>query len=155
DEPPESWVEANLSGGAALGYDPWLHTVDGAERLAKACAAAGAQLVPTEPNPIDAAWSERPAPPLGPVTLPDPRYAGEHAPAKLARVRAEIAKAKADALVISNPQAVAWTFNIRGADVPHAPLPLAFAMVPQDGRPALYIDGRKLANSVRAALEEF
>src|SRR5262249_30909118 len=35
------------------------------------------------------------------------------------------------------------------------PLPLAFAMVPQDGRPALYIDGRKLANSVRAALEEF
>src|SRR5690606_25136823 len=29
---PEQWLEANLIAGAKLGYDPWLHTVDGAER---------------------------------------------------------------------------------------------------------------------------
>src|SRR5215813_6772770 len=154
DTPPEMWIEANLGADARLGYDPWLHTVEGAERLAKACAIAGGLLVPTEPNPIDAIWADRPAPPLGPVTLHDVRYAGEEAATKLARVRAETAKLKADALVISNPQAVAWTFNIRGADVAHTPLPLAFAIVPQGGRPALYIDGRKLANTVRDALEQ-
>jgi Xaa-Pro aminopeptidase len=154
DAPPESWLEANLTAGAKLGYDPWLHTVDGASKLAKACAAVDASLVPTEPNPIDALWSDRPAPPLGPVTLHDLRYAGEDAAAKLDRVRAEIAKLKADALVVSNPQDVAWAFNIRGADVAHTPLPLACAIVPQDGRPALYIDGRKLTNTVRHALEQ-
>jgi Xaa-Pro aminopeptidase len=154
ETPPETWIEQNLPAGTKLGYDPWLHTVEGAERLAKACAAADAALAPTEPNPIDAAWSDRPAPPLGPVTLHDLRYAGEDAAAKLKRVRAEIAKLKADALIVSNPQAVAWTFNIRGADVAHTPLPLASAIVPQEGRPALYIDGRKLANAVRHALEE-
>jgi Xaa-Pro aminopeptidase len=55
--------------------------------------------------------------------------------------------------VISDPHAVAWTFNIRGADVAHTPLPLAFAIVPQAGRAALYIDGRKLSNDVRYRLE--
>jgi Xaa-Pro aminopeptidase len=154
DTPPETWIEQNLPAGAKLGYDPWLHTVEGAEKLAKACAASDAALVPTEPNPIDAVWSDRPPPPLGPVTLHDLHYAGEDAAAKLARIRGEIAKRKADALVVSNPQGVAWTFNIRGADVAHTPLPLGFAIVPQEGRPALYIDGRKLANTVRHALEE-
>jgi Xaa-Pro aminopeptidase len=38
---PEAWIEANLPAGAKLGYDPWLTTVDGAERLAKACGNAG------------------------------------------------------------------------------------------------------------------
>jgi Xaa-Pro aminopeptidase len=154
DHPPDAWIEANLAAGRKLGYDPWLHTVDAAEKLAKACAAAGASLTPAEPNPIDAIWSDRPAPPLGPVVLHDLRFAGEDAAAKLARVTAEIAKARADALVVSDPHAVAWAFNIRGADVAHTPLPLSFALVPKDARPALYIDGRKLANAVRHRLEE-
>jgi Xaa-Pro aminopeptidase len=58
-------------------------------------------------------------------------------------------------LVVSNPQNVAWAFNIRGADVPHTPLALAFALVPRDGRPALYIDAGKLDNKARHALEDF
>ena len=30
---PVNWLEANLSKGAKLGYDPWLHTQGGIERL--------------------------------------------------------------------------------------------------------------------------
>jgi Xaa-Pro aminopeptidase len=154
DTPAESWLESHLTAGQKLGYDPWLHTVEGAERLAKACGTADAELVATEPNPVDAVWTDRPAPPLGSVTLHDLRHAGESAAAKLDRIRAEIAKLKCAAVVVSNPQNVAWTFNIRGADVAHTPLPLATAIVPQEGRPALYVDGRKLANAVRHAIEE-
>src|SRR5262249_46165720 len=131
----------------------WLHTVEGAERLGKACAAAGATLVAVEPDLIDQIWTGRPAPPLGAVTLHDERFAGEGAEAKLARIRAELAKLRADALIVSDPHAPAWAFNIRGADVGHTPLPLAFAVVPRQGRPALYVDGRKLANAVRHGLE--
>src|SRR6185312_6450062 len=154
DNPPNKWVEANLGAGARLGYDPWLHTTDGAEKLAKACTAAGAALVPVESNPIDALWTKRPAPPSGAVVLHDLRYAGESSADKLKRIRAELAKLRADAFVMSDPQDVAWTFNIRGSDVPHTPLPLSFALVPKEGRPALYIDGRKLDNKVRHALED-
>jgi Xaa-Pro aminopeptidase len=154
ETPPDKWIEQNLSGSDRLGYDPWLHTVEGAERLAKACAAAGATLVPVEPDLIDEIWSDRPAPPLGAVTLHDPRFAGEAAEAKLERIRAEIAKLRADAMIVSDPHAVAWAFNIRGADVAHTPLPLAFSIIPREGRPSLFVDGRKLSNDVRSRLEE-
>ena len=153
DTPPDRWIEENLAIGDRLGYDPWLHTVEGAERLSKACAAAGAALVAVEPDLIAAIWADRPAAPLGAVTLHDVRFAGEAAEDKLARIRAEVAKLRADALVVSDPHAVAWAFNIRGADVAHTPLPLAFAIVPQAGRPSLYVDGRKLSNDVRNRLE--
>ena len=153
ETPPDRWIETNLTNADRLGYDPWLHTVESAERLAKACAAAGATLVAVEPDLIDAIWSDRPSPPLGAIMLHDLRFAGEAAEDKLARIRAELVKLRADALVVSDPHAVAWAFNIRGADVAHTPLPLAFAVIPQAGRPALCVDGRKLSNDVRDRLE--
>jgi len=151
--PPHRWIEENLAAGDRLGYDPWLHTVEAAERLEKSCAAAGAKLIAIDPDLIDRIWAERPAPPIGAVTLHDVRFAGEDAGEKLARIRTELTKLRADALIVSDPHAVAWTFNIRGADVAHTPLPLAFAIVPQAGRPSLYIDGRKLSQQVRSRLE--
>src|SRR5262249_50743711 len=48
--PPDRWIEATLAPSDRLGYDPWLHTIEGAERLSKACAAAGATLVAVEPD---------------------------------------------------------------------------------------------------------
>ena len=69
-------------------------------------------------------------------------------------MRGAIEKASADALVVSDPHAVSWLFNIRGSDIPHTPVVLAFALVPREGRPALYVDGRKLGNDVRHRLEE-
>jgi Xaa-Pro aminopeptidase len=154
ETPPERWLEENLPAGAKLGYDPWLHTAEGAERLSRACSNAGASLVPTESNPIDAIWADRPAPPLGAVSLHDLRFAGESADAKLARIQAEMPALRADAVVVSDPQAVAWTFNIRGADVAHTPVVLATAIVPEQGRPTLYVDRDKLSNAVRHKLEE-
>src|SRR5467141_209055 len=153
ETPPHRWIEENLAADDRLGYDPWLHTAEAAERLEKACAAAGAKLIAIEPDLIDLIWADRPAPPLGAVTMHDVRFAGEAAGEKLARIRAELTKLRADALVVSDPHAVAWAFNIRGADVAHTPLPLAFAIVPQAGRPSLFIDGRKLAQDVRRRLE--
>jgi len=153
EHPPTAWIEENLPAGAKLGYAPWLHTVDGAERFARACETAGASLVAAA-NPIDAIWSDRPRPPLGTVMLHELRYAGETAEAKLARVRADLQKQKADALIVPDPQAVCWLFNIRGSDVPHTPVALAFATVAKDGRPALYIEPGKLGNDVRRQLEQ-
>ncbi len=151
--PPDRWIGENLTADDRLGYDPWLHTVEAVERLEKACAAVGAKLIAVEPDLVDAIWTDRPAPPLGEVKLHDRRFAGEDASEKLARIRAELAKQRADALVVSDPHAVAWTFNIRGADLAHTPLPLAFAIVPQTDPPSLYIEGRKLSNEVRDRLE--
>jgi Xaa-Pro aminopeptidase len=153
ENPPPAWIEANLPAGSRLGYSPWLHTVDGAERLGKAVAAARGSLVPLEDNPIDAIWTDRPPPPLGAVVAHDLRFAGEDTPSKLARVRAELQKGSADTLMVSDPQAVSWLFNIRGSDIPHTPVVLAFATLPKAGRPALFVDLRKLGADIRTQLE--
>ena len=155
ERPPEQWLEQNLKKGARLGYDPWLHTTEQVERLRKACVATGAELIAVDVNPIDALWRNRPTPPAGTVALRDIKFAGESAQEKLKRIRAELKKLRAGTLLVSDPQNVAWTFNIRGADVAHTPVALAFATIPSEGRPALYIDGAKLTNTVRHALEEF
>lgn len=154
DPPPESWVAAHLKAGDRLGFDPWLHTFSAAERLSAACAKAGAELVAVDGNPIDAVWQDRPQPPLAPVAVHGPRHAGVPEAEKLAQIRGEIAKLGVDALVLSDSHAVAWTFNIRGADVAHTPLPLSYALVPKDGRPTIFIDHRKLSNLTRDHLEQ-
>jgi Xaa-Pro aminopeptidase len=154
DPPPESWLGTQLARGDRLGFDPWLHTSSAAERLAAACTRTGAELVAVESNPIDAVWGERPPAPLGPVAIHPPQFAGETAADKLSRIRLEVEKLGTEALVLSDPHAVAWTFNIRGADVAHTPLPLCYALVPRDGRPTVFIDHRKLSNATRDHLEQ-
>src|SRR5215470_1941440 len=154
DPPPEHWLSRHLAKGDRLGFDPWLHTSAAADRLAAACAKAGAELVAVETNPVDAIWHERPAPPLGPVSVHGEEFSGEIEAEKLKRIRLELHKLGAEALVLSDSHAVAWTFNIRGADVSHTPLPLSYALVPKDGRPTVFIDHRKLSNLTRDHLEQ-
>src|SRR6266566_3437318 len=154
DPPPESWLAKHLCSGDRLGFDPWLHTSAAAERLAAACAKAGAELIALDSNPLDSVWTERPAPPLGPVAIHGTQFSGEAETEKLQRIGQEIVRLGVDALVLSDSHAVAWTFNIRGADVSHTPLPLSYALVPKDGRPTVFIDHRKLSNSVRDHLEQ-
>src|SRR5215470_5057428 len=154
EPPPEQWLTRHLAKGDRLGFDPWLHTSAAAERLAATCSKAGAELVAVESNPVDTIWHDRPRPPLGPVTIQGKQFSGEIETEKLKRIRLEINKLGVDALVLSDSHAVAWAFNIRGADVSHTPLPLSYALVPREGRPTVFIDHRKLSNLTRDHLEQ-
>jgi Xaa-Pro aminopeptidase len=151
---PAEWIRANFKSGEVLGFDPWLHTADAVERLKKAVAETGADLRAVDENPIDIAWADRPEPRIAPVVEHPEKFAGDSAEKKLARLHADIVKAKADAIVLTDPHEIAWLFNIRGGDVDHTPLPLSWAVIPADGRPALLIDGRKLSNELRDHLED-
>src|SRR5436309_10913988 len=92
DPPPENWLARHLNSGDRLGFDPWLHTSAAAERLAAACARAGAELVAVDSNPLDSVWTERPPPPLGPVAIHALAFSGEAEADKLRRIQAEIGK---------------------------------------------------------------
>lgn len=151
EETPDAWLGKHLGSGR-LGYDPWLATPDQVARWAKAAADAGGELVAVGANPIDSIWTDRPAPPQGAVTLHPKKLAGEPAADKIARVA--LALGKADALLVSDPHAVAWLFNIRGADVAHTPLPLGFALVPEVGHPTLFLDAAKIGDNVHGILSE-
>jgi Xaa-Pro aminopeptidase len=145
DQPAGEWLAANLPKGAALAYDPWLHTAGEVERYRAAAERAGGNLKPLAGNPIDAVWSDQPPAPLAPVVPHDLRFAGKAAAGKRADIAAALAKDMVDAAVLTAPDSIAWLLNIRGGDVPHTPLPLSFGIVHRDGSVDLFIDRRKCA----------
>ncbi|WP_084539717.1 aminopeptidase P family protein [Azorhizobium doebereinerae] len=149
---PERWLEANLPAGLTLGFDPWRTTLDGRDKFARAVAAARGVLVGVADDPVAAIWADRPLPPSAPLRLLDPALAGEDAGAKLERVQAVLAKEKVGGALISDPHATAWLFNVRGGDVAHTPLPLAWSLVPAEGRAQLFLSPAKLSPAVREAL---
>ncbi|MCA3563874.1 MAG: aminopeptidase P family protein [Methylocystis sp.] len=154
DHPPSEWLAGQAKTGARIGYDPRRHTPDQLQRFQQAAERAGLHLVASEPNAVDAVWTERPAPPLAPVGIHPARLAGVALDDKVRDLQQWLAAEKLDGLAITDPTGIAWLFNIRGGDVPHMPLPIGNALLPREGRPKLFIDGRKLSNSVRASLED-
>jgi Xaa-Pro aminopeptidase len=153
EAPVTDWIAETLTAGDKLGYDPWLATPHQVARFKAACDKAGARLVALNANPLDAAWSDQPPPPLAPVLPLDAAYAGESAAAKRRRM-AELLKAEgADALVLTQPDSIAWLLNVRGADVPFTPFALSFALLAADGGVDWFVDPRKLTPATRAALD--
>jgi Xaa-Pro aminopeptidase len=152
EQPPEQWIAANLPKGAALGYDPWLHTVDGVVRLKEAVAKAGGTLVALAGNPLDAVWQDQPPPPITPVLPHGLDFAGKPAAEKRGEIGARLAADNIDAAVITLPDSIAWLLNIRGGDVPHTPLPLSFAILRKDGTVDLFIERLKLTPGLESHL---
>jgi len=144
EESPEIWIAENLPNGGKLGFDPWLQTVDGHDRFARAAQRAGGSFVPVGQNPIDTVWTDRPAPPLAPV-LPQPvEFAGETSEQRRHRIAAIVASKGADVALLTAPDSIAWLLNVRGGDVPRTPFALGFALLHADGHVDLYMDRRKV-----------
>src|SRR5215471_5935066 len=140
---PQNWLEANLLKGAKLGYDPWLHTQGAIERFKMSVERAGATMVPLSPNAVDQIWHDQPEPPRA-RAVPHPiELAGETSQAKRARLAEDLEKRGIDAAVLTLPDSVCWLLNIRGADVPHTPFALSFAVLKSDASVELFLDPKK------------
>ena len=131
-----------------------LHTIKEIERLTESLGKVGIRLQPQADNPIDLLWHDRPAPSSAPVVPHGPELAGRSASEKIAEVQETLKREKADAVLLTLLDSIAWLFNIRGGDITHSPLALAFALVPARGKPALFIDPAKLGDNVRGHLKE-
>jgi Xaa-Pro aminopeptidase len=148
------WLTAKLPKGGTVGYDPNLHTIKEIERLTKSLGKAGIRLEPQATNPIDLLWKDRPAPSAAPVLPHGSEFAGRNAAEKITEAQEILKREKADAVVLTLLDSIAWLFNIRGADINHSPLALAFALVPARGKPSLFIDSAKVGNNVRSHLRD-
>lgn len=154
DNPLHRFLAEREGKGLRLGIDPWTWTAAQVDQLKSALLAKGGALLFLPDNPVDAIWDDRPAPPLAPVTIQPIEFAGKLAHDKIAEMQAAITKAGGDAAVLSDPSSVAWTFNLRGTDLPSTPHPLSRAIVPAEGRPILFIDERKTGIEAKAYLTQ-
>lgn len=145
DDPAADWIAAHAPRGARIGYDPWLHTEGWIKAVADKLTSAGIELIAVDTNPIDAVWTDRPAPSQAPAEVYETTYAGEDSAAKRARLADKMA---ADVAVLTKLDSIAWLLNIRGTDVAHTPLVLAFALLHKDASVDLYIDPAKVTPQV-------
>jgi Xaa-Pro aminopeptidase len=146
------WLEEHAPEGARIGYDPWLHTRDWVKKAKEALASRGAELVPVDKNPIDEIWKDRPEASKAHLVVQPDKYAGKSAAEKRTEIGDWLAKHHADAAVLSALDSIAWAFNIRGADVTHTPVALAYALVHADGTADLFVASEKIAPEVRQHL---
>ncbi|MEM9600235.1 MAG: aminopeptidase P family protein [Pseudomonadota bacterium] len=145
-------LRTNLSDGQRIGYDPKLYPPKTVNAYRKAVSAAGATLIALDTNPIDTAWTDRPAPPKGQVVIQPTELAGKTHADKRIEIAEAIHHANADAAILTAPASIAWLLNLRGGDVRCTPLLLANAIIMADGHVTLYTDMDKLSNAVRSHL---
>jgi Xaa-Pro aminopeptidase len=146
------WLGDHAPAGGRIGYDPWLHTRAWVEEARKALAERGAELVAVTANPIDAVWRDRPMPSDAVLTVHADAAAGKSSAGKRAEIADWLHARRADAVVLSALDSIAWAFNIRGDDVAHTPVALAYALVHADGTADLFVAPDKLTDPVRQHL---
>ncbi|HEY0958121.1 MAG TPA: aminopeptidase P family protein [Novosphingobium sp.] len=146
------WLGEHAPPGAKIGYDAWLHGKPWVAAATKALAEKGGALVAVASNPIDAIWSDRPAPSAAPALVHEDRYAGQASEAKRAAVSEWLADRKLDAVVISALDSIAWLLNIRGSDVERTPVALSYVIALADGTAEFFIDPAKVTPELRAHL---
>jgi Xaa-Pro aminopeptidase len=146
------WLGEHAPGGGRIGYDPWLHTSDWVKRAKAALAEKGAELVAVTRNPIDAVWSDKPEPSKARLIVHPDSLAGKSSAAKRQEMADWLKASGADSAVLSALDSIAWTFNVRGADVEHTPVALSFAIVHEDGTADLFAAPEKVGDDVRQHL---
>jgi Xaa-Pro aminopeptidase len=152
ETPPTQWIAETLPSGGKLGYDPWLHSENAVTTMRKAVEKAGGVLLPQAENLVDAIWAGQAEAPISPIVPHDLAYAGKSAADKRAEIGAALDAEGCDAAVLTAPDSIAWLLNIRGGDVPRAPMPLSFAIVHKSGAVDWFVDTRKMSPGLGAHL---
>ena len=89
-------------------------------------------------------WTEgRPAIPSDKLYPYSEDFAGESVESKLVRMREQLAKKKANAMIISALDEIAWMLNIRGNDVEYNPVVISYVVLEAD-KCTLFVDAAKV-----------
>ena len=147
----DSFLAKTLHEGESLGFDSMVISQARVLSLERALHGTGVHLNPLETNLIDALWQDRPSPSTQQARELPVEFAGESVAQKLQRIRQILASRSAQALVVSTLDSIAWTFNLRGADVPYNPVVIAYAIVePEEA--TLFVNPEKIPQALAEQL---
>ena len=145
------WLAEEMNDDEILAVDGRLFSLNKANQLEEFCGANGLRFA-TDFAPADTIWENRPARPMSKAFVHDIKYAGESAESKIERVLEELEKMGADAIFMPALDEIAWTLNIRGADVECNPLVVSYLYLSQDDK-VLFVDAEKIDAEVAAYLD--
>lgn len=146
-----AWM-GDLGDGASVGLDASANTAESVENLKQQLALVGDVDV-VDVDPLIDLWADRPPIPTAPIEIQPLELAGRPVGQKLADVREALKRNRADALVVSQLDEIAWVLNLRGTDVHCTPVFVAYLLILPE-QDILYVHRAKLTAGVLAYLTE-
>ncbi len=147
-----AWLQENLPAGSTLGLDGSLFSIGQLRHLEKQLNATQIKIADNLELITDI-WENRPALPADPVFAFDEKFSGESRAAKLQCIRAEMRKTDADFHLITTLDDIAWTLNLRGADVACNPVMISYLAIGKDNA-FLFIQPEKVPAAIKQSLNE-
>lgn len=140
------WLKQELPAGSRVGIDATVNSYSQYKIWYDELSEAGIELVATE-DILKEIWTNRPNIPLNPVEIHPLEFSGESTANKLERIRKSMDTSKADMLVISELDEIAWTLNLRGTDIHCNPVFVAYLVISKESA-TLFIYKEKITASV-------
>ena len=146
------WLCQQLTENNVVGVDGDVFTETEIEEMQAALGKAGIMLR-TDLDPAEELWTDRPPIPKNKVEIQPLEFAGESAESKIERVRQALREQKANGILISQLDDIAWLLNLRGSDVHCNPVFVSYVLLTLD-EVTLFIDSEKLDDSVKNYLNK-
>ena len=124
-----------------LGFDPKLHTDRQLSFLFKR---KNVILKPIKQNLVEMVWPNKPKDLIKPFYTISEKNAGAVSQRKIEQVKKVLFKNKADYLLVTAPENVAWVLNIRGHDTLYSPVPNARLLIGRKGELKIFTNIKKL-----------
>ena len=146
------WLCQQLTENDVVGVDGEVFTETEIEEMQAALGKAGIMLK-TDLDPAEELWTDRPPIPKNKVEIQPLEFAGESAESKIERVRQALREQKANGILISQLDDIAWLLNLRGSDVHCNPVFVSYVLLTLE-EVTLFIDSEKLDESVKNYLNK-
>ncbi len=149
----EQYLQERVSKNIKIGFPQWQLSIQLQQKFADIINVHQATFHAILQNPIDLFWHNqsgraRPAMPLSPSHLLDENDCGLDASAKLTLLRQRLKQQNCNGNFISDLSMIAWLLNLRGSDIPYAPVNIAMLLVRHDDA-HLLINPQKITSSLK------
>jgi len=145
------WLHSQPLGSTEVGIDGICSSVSEVKDLIGNLRHEGGLTLRTNFDPLRQIWPDRPPLPDSPVERFPVEWAGETCGSKLKRIRQALRRQHADGMLMARLDDIAWTLNLRGADVHCNPVFVSYLLVTSTGA-TLYINQAKLPPDIVAYL---
>lgn len=145
-----TWINDNVANASTIGFNGKTISAAQFESFEKKFSAKKF-CFNSDHDLVDRIWDERPLLPAEKVFEHDLEYAGEAREDKIARVKKYLEEHKAEYLLISKLDDIAWILNLRGGDIDCNPLFLSYLLISSD-KTTLYINEEKLSRELKEKL---
>ena len=141
------WLGKECGAGAEVSIDGWCSSANSVKELIADLRQQGGITLRTNLDPLKLIWRNRPVIPEHPVEIYPLKYAGEPTRDKIDRIREALRQHHADGMLMAALDDIAWTLNLRGADVHCNPVFVAYLLISSENV-TLFVNQAKLTAEV-------